>query len=93
MVAKPKPRKNKAPKKSGNSLITNRAPDEEAKEAPVTGPTVYEGGTTIGYRDGENCVETKRFLYGKKLPKGWADTPAKLKNHTTNKDTIFNKVD
>ena len=83
MAAQPKPRK-----KRGNSLINEvDAPEViEEVDAPVG------AGRTTGYKDGKDCVETKSFPVGK-LPAGWKDTPADLKNYTDNESTVFQEVE
>mgnify|MGYP003624670802 FL=1 len=81
MAAQPKPRK-----KKGNSLI-NEVDAPEVVEEVVAG-----SGRTAGYKDGKDCVETKSFPVGK-LPSGWKDTPAGLKNYSDNERTIFQEVD
>ena len=87
MAAKPKARKKTVPK-AGNSLVNDPTPVEM-----VEVETIDFDDMTTGYRDGNDCVETGDFPFGKALPKAWADTPAKLKNYKGNEDTNFQKVD
>lgn len=74
-------------KKSGN--ILHDAPalteDDFIEEEVVT-------AWSAAYRDGDHCVETKDFPFGRPLPEGWIDTPKDLKNYYGNAATDFIKV-
>ena len=79
----------------GNSGHANILRNALINEEPVLVEVEEEEidlGLTTGYRDGDHCVETKDFPFGKPLPMDWVDTPKELKNYYGNASTDFTKV-